>query len=87
MEYQKIAKKTDGPIINILNGQSLCLFSFLLLTISSKFNILYFNIIFDLIIPTNPFIYYFDLSIPTDLLNICIDSLRYYTILPLYPYG
>ena len=51
----------DGPIINILNGQSS--FSeeifFLLLTTSSKFNILYVQrIIFDLIIPTDPFEYF-----------------------------
>ena len=51
----------DGPIINILNGQSS--FSeeifFLLLTISSKFNILYVQrIIFDLIIPTDLFEYF-----------------------------
>ena len=46
-----VLPKPDGPIINVLNGQLLCskeldpvvsLFSFLLLTILSKFNILYF---------------------------------------------
>ena len=51
----------NGPIINILNGQSS--FSekifFLLLTILSKFNILYVQqIIFDVIIPTDPFEYF-----------------------------
>ena len=38
-----VLPEPDGPIINILNGQLLCseeLF-FLLLTISSRFNILY----------------------------------------------
>ena len=38
-----VLPEPDGPIISILNGQSLCseeLF-FLLLTISSRFNILY----------------------------------------------
>ena len=46
-----VLPEPDGPIINILNGQLLrseeldpvvFLFSFLLLTILSKFNILYF---------------------------------------------
>ena len=46
-----VLPEPDGPIINILNGQllrseeldpALTLFSFLLLTILSKFNILYF---------------------------------------------
>ena len=37
-----VLPEPDGPIINILNGQSLFLFSFLLLTILSRFNILYF---------------------------------------------
>ena len=50
-----VLPEPDGPIINILNGQLWSLFSFLLLTISSKYNILYFNIIFGLLIPTELF--------------------------------
>ena len=64
-----VLPEPDGPIISILNGQSLLykvlhseellsFFILLLLTISSKFNILHFNIIFDLNIPTNPFKYF-----------------------------
>ena len=45
-----VLPEPDGPIINILNGQLWSLFSF--------FKILYFNIIFDLIIPTDPFKYF-----------------------------
>ena len=51
----------DGPTINILNGQSSFFeeLFFLLLTILSKFNILYVQrIIFDVIIPTDPFEYF-----------------------------
>ena len=56
-----VLPEPDGPIINILNGQlsfSEELF-FLLLTILSKFNILYVQrIIFDVIIPIDPFEYF-----------------------------
>ena len=56
-----VLPEPDGPIINILNGQSSFpeeLF-FLLLTILLKFNILYIQrIIFNLIIPTHLFEYF-----------------------------
>ena len=55
----------DGPIINALNGQSLSSneLVLLLLTILSKFNILYVQrtqlcCIFELGIPTDPFEYF-----------------------------
>ena len=68
-----VLPEPDGPIINILNGQSS--FSekpfFLLLTISSKFNILYVQrIIFDVIIPTDHFEYFLMLLFPPIPLNI-----------------
>ena len=54
----------DGPIINILNGQSLCSeeFFFLLLTILSKFHILY--------IQKTQLCCIFNLSILTKILSI-----------------
>ena len=56
-----VLPEPDGPIINVLNGQSSFFeeLFFLLLTISSKFNILYIQrIIFDVIIPTDPSKYF-----------------------------
>ena len=60
-----VLPEPDGPIINILNGQSLYSneLVLLLLTILSKFNILYVQrtqlcCIFDLIIPTDPSEYF-----------------------------
>ena len=40
-----VLPEPDGPIIKVLNGQLLFSFIFLLLTILSKFSILYFSII------------------------------------------
>ena len=70
-----VLPEPDSPIINILNGQLWSFFSFLLLTISSKFNtlyVLYTKLCFSLILflvyffPPNS-LNNFDLLIPTEL--------------------